>query len=244
MLPVFFILLLSGICEMKKLRILVAVLDNYDLTKKQADWVQQYGAEFESNKRQYAEKHGYDFFVGRENLTPDNHPVWSKFVYNLQKLDEGYDIILNIDADARIMNDEIKIEDLDAQLQSQCGDYSVAMAKDINGFNDGVYILKNTPITKQILTEAMKIKSDSSVPFIYAWYEQAGFAYIVGKNPAFLSQVCVPALSMFNSYTFNERNAGTVYKEGDFILHFVNHGKQVISHYMDKLVKKRKLTEY
>ena len=110
------------------------------------------------------------------------------------------------------MNDEIKIEDLDAQLQSQCGDYSVAMAKDINGFNDGVYILKNTPITKQILTEAMKIKSDHQ--FLHLCLVRASrIRFTLLVKTLFLCLKCKSALSMFNSYTFNERNAGTVYKE-------------------------------
>lgn len=229
---------------MKKLKVLISVLDAYETGKSKPDWVEKYGAEFDDNRRKYAEKHGYDYFVGRENLTPGSNVLWSKYVYNLQKLEEGYDIILNIDADARIMNDEIKIEDLDAQMQNQCGDYSVAMAKDKNGFNNGIYMLKNTPVSKQILTEALKIKSDKSVPFIFAWFEQAGFSHVVKQNPLFKSQVCVPAQNVLNSYPFNEGYAGKVYKESDFILHFVHTGKRVISHYLNGFMKKRKLIEY
>lgn len=140
--------------------------------------------------------------------------IWSKFVYNLQKLDEGYDLILNIDADAWIMNDNISIEELDIEMQKQCGDYSVAMAKDINGFNAGVYVLRNTPETKEILKEALKLKSNPSVPRIFDWFEQAGFAHVVAANPFLKSKVCVAPQNALNSYPYNEAYAGKVFQGG------------------------------
>ena len=49
-------LVLSGLCEMKKLKVLISVLDAYETGKSKPDWVEKYGAEFDDNRRKYAEK--------------------------------------------------------------------------------------------------------------------------------------------------------------------------------------------
>lgn len=237
MFPVLLILVLAGICKMKKLKVLISVLDIDVPSRIKPFWVNTYSERLHQNRRQYAEKHGYDYFVGDKNLTPGNNMIWSKFVYNLQKLEEGYDLILNIDADAWIMNYNISIEELDIKMQNQCGDYSAAMTKDIKGFNAGVYLLKNTPETKGILNEALKLKSDQSVPRINDLFEQAGFAQVVEKNPLFKSKVCVAPQNAFNSYPYNEAYAGKAYTKGDFIRHFVHTGKQAMGYYLDKTMR-------
>lgn len=218
-------LLLSATSCSKGKRILVSVLDIP--LKKPPFWAVKFGDRLAENKKAYAKSKGYDYFVGRENLFPYAHHIWSKFKYNLVKLDEGYDLIFNIDSDAKVMNMSVTLEDIDQKIVKLCGNYSVAKAKDVNGFNSGVYILKNTQITRDILIRALSHINNTALPR-RSLFEQSAFSYVVNNNTTLKSQVCVVPQNWFNSYPECEGYAGKKYSTGDFILHFVNTGKKLI----------------
>lgn len=194
-------------------------------------WIKNYGDKLNQNKMKYAKKYSYDISFGRQNLFPFTIPNWSKYIYNLEMLDNKTDLVLYMDSDTKIMNFSIRIEDIDKFIQRQCGNYSVAMAKDKNGFNNGVYLLRNTPETYKILQESMKLINDTRVHSM-GLFEQSAFGLVIENHPDLAGKVCVVSQSLFNSYPEVESYAGTQYKDGDFILHFVNTGKRVIGQYL------------
>ena len=62
------------------------------------------------SKRNYANKHGYDFIIGGKDVWDRHRPVqWSKFNI-IQKHIHSYDWIFWTDADSIILNDTIKLE--------------------------------------------------------------------------------------------------------------------------------------
>lgn len=192
--------------------------------------MQQFNEALLQDKEEYAALHGYSLNVGRTNYFPQTSVCWSKFIDNLKSMDEGYDLILNVDLDTKIMNKTVRIEDIDAYATNLCGDYSVAMAKDKLGFNAGVYLLKRSPEAYEILNEALKLIDDAEVRR-QRLFEQSAFGIVVKSNERLAAKVCVVPQSLFNSYPDIEAYAGTAYKPGDFILHFVHTGKKVMKNY-------------
>ena len=62
-----------------------------------------------ASKRAYAEKHGYDFITGGEDVWDRSRPIpWSKFNF-IRKYIDAYDYIFWSDADAIILNTSLRL---------------------------------------------------------------------------------------------------------------------------------------
>ncbi len=193
--------------------------------------IDKFGETLNQNKKEYAKRHNYDIYFGTNDVYPfSTSPCWSKFYYNLKKLDEGYTTILNVDSDTKIMNHNKTIEQLDKAARDLCGDYSVAVAKDINGFNCGVYMLKNNPKTYEILQTSLTLINSTEIKRM-RFNEQSALSYVASHNRTLNSSICVVPMRLLNSYPPCEGWAGYVYQPGDFLLHFVNTGKRHIQEY-------------
>jgi ADP-heptose:LPS heptosyltransferase len=108
------------------------------------------------NKQAYAEKHGYGFvgetqvFHEKENdgkMKPDRPAAWTKLPLCLRLMSD-YTWIFFSDADALIMNPEIKLESLIDD------DYDFIVSEDNNGMNTGHFLIKSTEESWRFLRES------------------------------------------------------------------------------------------
>jgi len=114
--------------------------------------------------QKYCSKHNYDCIV--ENITSqkfDRHPVWYKIPL-IQKLLNDYDVILYIDVDAVITRLDIKLESLIED------DKYLYIAKDFNGINAGVMLLKSSNWLKTFFDQVWTIDVHNPI------YAQHGIA--------------------------------------------------------------------
>lgn len=75
----------------------IAIIMSYE-----TEYYGELGRISEDDKRQYANKHGYDVFVNYDKLDPGRKPSWFK-VLMAQKHLPNYDWIFYVDADTIIM---------------------------------------------------------------------------------------------------------------------------------------------
>jgi len=88
--------------------------------------------------QEYCNKHNYDYVIENiSNCNFERHPVWYKIPL-IQKLFKKYDTILYLDIDAAITRLDIKLESL---IENNKYLY---IAKDFNGINAGVMLLKKS----------------------------------------------------------------------------------------------------
>uniref|UniRef100_A0A7S2WUX7 Nucleotide-diphospho-sugar transferase domain-containing protein n=1 Tax=Rhizochromulina marina TaxID=1034831 RepID=A0A7S2WUX7_9STRA len=112
-------------------------------------WSSQLSQDSLENKRQYAQRHGYDLVVARGKDIDRSRPAaWSKFKAMRKHLPR-YDYLLYTDADTIVMNQEVKLESLVGD-----GSADVIITEDWNGVNTGVFMLRNSTWTYWFLREA------------------------------------------------------------------------------------------
>jgi len=188
---------------------------------------------FSSNKA-YAKKHNYDWQEHWETLDKARPPAWSKILYILKALEEGYDWVFWIDADAIIMNDSIELE------KFIDNDYDFILCKDAFSWNTGAWFIKNSKKAKELLKQTYAAEEYTDA---FLW-EQGAFMNTAYNNGI---RIKVHKQREFNSVApqtkqffaeGNEYECGTfkfvldmeeydkgMYKDGDFVLHFasINH---------------------
>jgi hypothetical protein len=97
-----------------------------------------------SNKKQYCNKYGYDF-IGYDAVLDTSRPAsWSKILAIQEHIDK-YDWIMWIDADAAIINNNIKVEDI------VDNNFELLLSKDEVNINMGVFFLKSCAWSKFFL---------------------------------------------------------------------------------------------
>lgn len=161
-------------------------------------------------KQAYCNKHGYHFLV--RPAAAHYHPVWAK-MHLMKEILPAYDWVFWMDADAFIMNQEIKIE----TIIDPAFDFFVS--HDINGLNSGVFLAKNSEWTKGLFDAVLDEEK------LYAGYlgEQISLRKVVyDLNWIASGKIKITPQRVFNSYfydiykmTYPEGN----YQPGDFIVH-------------------------
>ena len=203
-----------------------------------------------SNKKSYCEKHGYKLKFFSETLDDSRPPSWNKIKALETVMGEHEDTpnwafsslpnewMMWIDADAFIMNDEIK---LDSIIDDE---FDLIIAVDGFTINAGVFLLKNTSNSKHFLKEVYEKDWAVSHP----WWEQAAIIeYMNEPNSLKVKTVSQKEINTYPSITtensaksgkewtrtrnelffFNkERSDKGTYEEGDFILHFAGFSSQ------------------
>lgn len=178
---------------------------------------------------QYTNKHGYAIdvkcvdhpFDGYEKL----RQIKDKFVNN------KYDIVMSMDADTIITNYTRKIEDL---IDT---DNDASFCYDHNGLNCGIFILRNTTKTKQIIDSALLQQG-----FEGMYCEQDA----LNKVKKYFNYKVVPQYKM-NSYLYElypevgkQTHEQGQWKEGDFILHLpalsIEKRIEILTEYKDKII--------
>ena len=196
-----------------------------------------------SNKKAYCKKHDYNFVSFSESLDEGRPTPWSKIKAMEEVLDGnkiGYetfhtDWAVWIDADAFIMNDEIKLESFINE------EYAMIIALDSFTVNTGVFFLKNTENSKEFLSKCYEKTHFSNHP----WWEQAAvIEYLnepnglkvktlhqreINSYPSVLKEITNSDWTktkhqlFFNNRKLAEEGS---YEEGDFILHFAGFKSQ------------------
>jgi len=117
------------------------------------------GRTTEHRLRQYAQRHGYEVHVHSKPIpSPDSilrMASWNKVLMAIRYL-SSYDWIMWIDADALVMNLDVRVEDLVAAAQPG---QDLILTHDSRGINAGVWLMRN---------------SSWSHAFLHTWYHSAG----------------------------------------------------------------------
>jgi hypothetical protein len=97
-------------------------------------------------KHVYCDRHGYTFRYQQSDagFTAETTP-WDRLSHLQQVMGEGFDVVMLIDADAFIANPTIKVED------RFLSDMQLLLTADINGINNGIFIIRNSQIMREYL---------------------------------------------------------------------------------------------
>ena len=175
-----------------------------------------------ASKRAYAAKHGYDFHYGGEDVWDRSRPIpWSKFNF-IQKYLDNYDYLFWSDADAIILNDTIKLEDLLLPLLP--GGKDILWTYDACGhYNNGHILIRG----KSAWVRDYFHRAYNQTDLIYnIWWDNAGMIRLFDTNPWDRDkiQTCKEHW-LFNAYIFGPKDTADdtttrLYKPGDFLIHF------------------------
>jgi len=139
------------------------------------DWYQEivkYGLKTIQN---YAQRHGYDFYVCNEVYDGSRDCPWYK-IKAIQKILSNYDFVFWFDSDGHVMKPERKVEYF---LQKFLKDKDLLCTKDCDGvLNTGLMILRNSPFIHCLLKEVW----DNKAPFDKDFHEQASLSQIFLSN--------------------------------------------------------------
>ena len=173
------------------------------------------------SKEMYCQRHDYTFIFVGESLDKDRVANWSKIIALQNELSQ-YDWIFYSDADAHIMNFDIKLEDIIAEYSQP--DKFLIITKDNNEINSGNFIIKNDPISHEFLADAYTHFPTKPVSLgenkgYGIWNDQYGI-YHEYRNEKYASRVSIIPQNIINAYPC--ACCGIKYKTGDLLIHFVN----------------------
>lgn len=163
-------------------------------------------------KQEYCAKHGYDFVFITESLDTSRPHAWSK-IKLIQQILSNYRWVFWTDADALIMNSEIRLESLIDE------NYSLIITGDpFSPYCTGHFLLKNCDwsfaLLNNIYTRTETINHN--------WWEQKAFVDAVEQDKNLLKEIKVIPQRMMNSFDdrWARHSKDCVYQDGDFIIHF------------------------
>lgn len=165
----------------------------------------------------YANRHGYSYMVWDQDLIPPNYSVYYNKIVALHralKSNMNFEWVLYLDSDAIITNHNIKIEDIINKHQNK----EIIMAKDLNGKNNGVILMKNTPNMADYLQQCY---TDARF-FGHQTPEQAAMFVILDENPKYADKIGWETMQFFNGYLLKYQNMEhdePLWNETSFILH-------------------------
>lgn len=168
--------------------------------------IENFSLATEATKKRYCERHGYILAAYSEKL--DGRPAsWSK-VLALLECFERYqaDWFFCLDADAMILNPEVRLQDLVDQRAD------LIISHDLNGLHAGSFLIHRNPRTVEFLRNVY-----SRTAFIdHYWWEQAAISEVLYRGESQLTVRYLPQRTL-NAY-LGETETST-YQPGDFVLH-------------------------
>lgn len=172
------------------------------------------------NVSRYCTKQQYDFVCGKESLDESRHPVWSKILILQSAIATNkYDWILWIDADALVVNDDIRIEDIiDRHRTSES---LVLVSQDRNGLNAGVFLIKACQESHKLLQEVY----DNVECLDHPLREQESLRRLLEESNRYGDAYKYIPKNEINSYLHPYHTGG--YQPGDFIIHFAGYKAKV-----------------
>lgn len=161
------------------------------------------------NKRLYAARHGYAFLWKRDGFDPTRPPAWSKIRFIEQAL-KTHRVVFWTDADALIMNPDLKIE---ALLAAGASVHLTRMTTPFPHLNTGHMIFRATPFSRIFLKAVWRMTA-----FINdASWEQRAINHLCDAYR--LTGVHISPNRRFNSCSHVPGDPDP-YQTGDFIIHF------------------------
>ena len=172
------------------------------------------------NRVHYAVAHNYTLLIeGCGALIPDHTPVWGKISTLIRHL-PNFDYVIWVDNDAVIANASVAVESLLAKAEPHKSDLYIT--KDFNGYNFGVFIMRNSPFSFDLLQSILSVEPLRSTRH---WFqEQEALITCLDRmdSASFEKHVHVLEQRDMNAYpsTAVGVSAEAQYKLGDFIVHF------------------------
>jgi galactosyl transferase GMA12/MNN10 family len=168
----------------------------------------------------HAERHGYPMYVGRENAADG---MFNKIAYILhvvlQELykpaEERIEWLFYFDADTIIMNKEIPMEIFEPP--SDYDHINYIAARDWNGLNAGVLLLRVHPWTVDLLCRTMTYKHYHPEES-YQFEEQTILARLTENDPEFHKEAIYMPRSWFNAYFYGMHEV----RPGMLLSHFAH----------------------
>jgi hypothetical protein len=171
-----------------------------------------------TNKKKYADKHGYLAMAKTDNFSPEQ-VHFDKFVHMLDVMNKHPDIdwVWWLDNDAMITNFDIKVEDL---VDS---DYHVIMPTDIAALNTGSFIVRNSAQGREwlefLLSKKREYREDKK------WFEQQA---VIDFYPKFQHLFKIIPQQWLNSYDYRMYGVEGIdllgqdgqWCPGDFVIHW------------------------
>jgi hypothetical protein len=184
-----------------------------------------------NSKREYASKHGYDYFEFHEERWDRDRPIaWSKvpiWIEFSRKAD--YDFIWISDADVLITNMDKCLEDWVLPLLPN--NKNLLIGWDSCGTpNSGNMILRTGPWAVDFFSRVWE-----QTQFLYhIWWEQMGIYYLMQTNKEDADKIEITQ----ESYKFNAFLKGKpetrLWEKGDFLVHFAGvYDLKMMGHLMD-----------
>jgi len=167
------------------------------------------------SKEEYCAHHGYDFFVGGEDVYDASRPhSWSKLTM-VKKILPDYDYVFFSDSDVVIVNGEIKLTDL---VKNDMGDKNFMITRDaIGNLNMGNFFVRKDDWSFEFL-DRMYAQTD----FIDdPWWENRAFIYLYDTDRTVRNHIqVIEKSSLFNRYLdvkdpYNE----DIFPKDDFLIH-------------------------
>lgn len=178
----------------------------------------------DTNKKKYCERHGYGFHLDT-NLKPDKMIGFEKIpaILKIFKENPNYEWILFAESDTMITNFKTKIEDLIDN------NYHFIIAVDVNDFNAGVFLVRNSEEGRKYLEMIYSLKGEYTEKWrtIGDWRAEQGAMIDTYKQN--LNVVKVVNQRFFNSFDYrlydyvDQRDClwqDGNWKQGDFIIHW------------------------
>jgi hypothetical protein len=175
-----------------------------------------------ASKRAYAAKHGYDFHEGGEDVWDRSRPIpWSKFNFIRKHLND-YDYIFWSDADAIILNQDIRLETQVVPLLPTGKD--MIWNYDACGhYNNGHVLYRGRSAW---VSNFLKRAYQQTDLLYHIWWDNAAMIKLFesNKSDSDMIETC-KSHWLFNSYVFGPKDtaddpATRLYAPGDFLIHF------------------------
>jgi hypothetical protein len=192
------------------------------------------------------------------------HINWSKITEGLQLLNESapYDWIFFADLDLFIMNLNQTIENvieeaiynrlkrennhrhiasdtgsvMDTALDSVREKTHMVLAKDLNGYNFGSIMVRNSKYARYMFEEIWNNRYNQRVPNLKMWCENAVFVFLCQTMHEYASHVTTATQSAMNAYS-GSLGKWYMYKPGEFVVHFPGPFKTDIPKYVKILAE-------
>jgi len=103
--------------------------------------------------KDYCVAYGYRFACYREVLDQNQSPHWSKLLALQQEFEKGEDWLLWLDADALIVQQRFRLEDILGAAENS--GKNLIFSQDANGICSGVFFIKNTEWSKQFIKSVL-----------------------------------------------------------------------------------------
>ena len=187
-------------------------------------------------KRLYCNYHKYDFLFHKFDNKEPKKSGWIKITL-LNMYLQKYDYIFLSDADVVITNRDIRLEEIIYKYFDS--NTNVLTTTDFNSINTGNTIWKNTPNSKYILNQIIKVydknyRYNKRKPYIpKGIYEQPTIIYLINTNRDIRNSIKIIPQYEMNSYhkvfVLKKNNIMPIingianrsyWKKGDFLIHF------------------------